>query len=115
MDGFLKAAIIFGGGYAVLSFFLDYFPGPKKEDSTGLPTRGQSEAALEMVQFAAEITEKHSPDDFTWAVRFLKQPHPALDGKPPIDFLATPDGRRQIEALLEAKQNQPLEKSCTYL
>ena len=110
MDGFLKAAIIFGGGYAVLSFFLVYFLGPKRKVSTGLPTRGQSGIALKMVHFTEEIIEKHSPDDFTWAVRFLKHPHPALDDMPPIDLLATPDGRGRIEDLLEAGQSQPLEQ-----
>lgn len=110
MDKFLKAMTIFGGGYAIFSFLLVYFLGPKKEGNTDLPSKSQSEAALEMLQCAAEITDKHSPDDSTWAVRFLKQPHPALDDKPPIDLLATPDGRRQIEALIKAKQDQPLEK-----
>lgn len=109
MDRFLQAMTIFGGGYAIFSFLLVYFLGPKKEGNTDLPSKSQSEAALEIVQFAAEITEKHSPDDSTWAVRFLKQPNPALDGKPPIDLLATADGRRQIEALLKTKQRQPLE------
>ena len=110
MDRFLQAMTIFGGGYAIFSFLLVYFLGPKKEGNTDLPSKSQSESALEIVQFAAEMTEKHSPDDTTWAVRFLKDPHPALDGKPPIDFLATPDGRRQIKALLKARQYQPLEK-----
>ena len=110
MDRFLQAMTIFGGGYAIFSFLLVYFLGPKKEGNTALPSKSQSEAALEMVRFAAEIIEKHSPDDSTWAIRFLKQPHPALDGKPPIDYLATPDGRGQIEALLKAGQSRPLEK-----
>ena len=110
MDRFLQAMTIFGGGYAIFSFLLVYFLGPKKEGNTDLPSKGQSEAALEILQCAAEITDKHSPDDSTWAIGFLKQPNPALDGKPPIDLLATPDGRRQIKALLKARQYQPLEK-----
>jgi len=106
MDGLLKAVIIFGGGYLVLSFLLVYFLDPKKEDSTGLTASSRSETALELVKFAEEIIEKHSSDDSTWAVRFLKQPHPALDGNPPVDLLATPDGQRRIEALLKAHQSQ---------
>jgi putative toxin-antitoxin system antitoxin component (TIGR02293 family) len=40
-------------------------------------------------------------DDRDDARRFLLSPHPALDGRPPIDLAQSELGARQVEALLE--------------
>lgn len=44
-------------------------------------------------------------DPMAWVSRWVQHPSPALGGKCPAAFMATPDGRAQVEALIMRMQS----------
>lgn len=53
-------------------------------------------------QVEAMINESGNPEGFvpaTWVARWLERPLPALDGRPPAEFMDTPDGQALVSVM----------------